>query len=63
LGFARRTQPTSWPIAWVAQEWLEKDVTGKLLPGRGFHDLPIIDWLNISPPGPGHGPDDWGRST
>jgi SOS regulatory protein LexA len=36
----------------VAQEWLEKDATGKLLPGRGFHDLPILGTVTAGFPSP-----------
>jgi repressor LexA len=36
----------------VAQEWLEKDATGKLLPGRGFYDLPILGTVTAGFPSP-----------
>jgi SOS-response transcriptional repressor LexA len=36
----------------VAQEWLEKDATGKLLPGRVFHDLPILGTVTAGFPSP-----------
>src|SRR5215831_9458997 len=36
----------------VAQEWLEKDATGKLLPGWVFHDLPILGTVIAGFPSP-----------
>jgi SOS regulatory protein LexA len=36
----------------VAQEWLEKDAAGKLLPGRSFHDLPILGTVTAGFPSP-----------
>jgi SOS regulatory protein LexA len=36
----------------VAEEWLEKDATGKLLPGRGFSDLPILGTVTAGFPSP-----------
>src|SRR6516162_2012357 len=36
----------------VAEEWLEKDATGKLLPGRGFYDLRILGTVVAGFPSP-----------
>jgi SOS regulatory protein LexA len=36
----------------VAQEWLEKDAAGKLLPGRTFHDLRILGTVTAGFPSP-----------
>jgi SOS regulatory protein LexA len=36
----------------VAEEWLDKDATGKLLPGRGFYDLPILGTVTAGFPSP-----------
>jgi SOS regulatory protein LexA len=36
----------------IAQEWLEKDAAGKLLPGRVFHDLPILGTVTAGFPSP-----------
>jgi len=36
----------------VAQDWLEKDATGKLLPGRSFHALPILGTVTAGFPSP-----------
>ena len=36
----------------VAEEWLDKDATGKLLPGRGFSDLPILGTVTAGFPSP-----------
>jgi SOS regulatory protein LexA len=36
----------------VAEDWLEKDATGKLLPGRTFYDLPILGTVTAGFPSP-----------
>src|SRR4029453_16553657 len=36
----------------VAQDWLEKDATGELLPGRGFSALPILGTVTAGFPSP-----------
>src|SRR5262245_45099787 len=36
----------------VAEDMLEKDATGKLLPGRGFYDLPILGTVMAGFPSP-----------
>ena len=36
----------------VAQDWLEKDATGKLLPGRSFSELPILGTVTAGFPSP-----------
>jgi SOS regulatory protein LexA len=36
----------------VAEEWLDKDATGKLLPGRGFYDLLILGTVTAGFPSP-----------
>jgi repressor LexA len=36
----------------MAEEWLEKDATGKLLPGRSFHALPILGTVTAGFPSP-----------
>jgi SOS regulatory protein LexA len=36
----------------VAEEWLDKDATRKLLPGRGFYDLPILGTVTAGFPSP-----------
>ena len=36
----------------VAQEWLEKDAAGKLLPGRSFHALPMLGTVTAGFPSP-----------
>jgi SOS regulatory protein LexA len=36
----------------VAEEWLDKDATRKLLPGRGFSDLPILGTVTAGFPSP-----------
>src|SRR4029453_15928966 len=36
----------------VAQEWIEKDAAGKLLPGRAFYDLPILGTVTAGFPSP-----------
>jgi len=33
----------------VAHEWLEKDSTGKLLPGRLFHAVPMLGSNHLPP--------------
>jgi len=36
----------------VAEDMLEKDASGKLLPGRGFYDLPILGTVTAGFPSP-----------
>ena len=36
----------------VQRDWLEKDATGKLLPGRLFHDLPVLGTVAAGFPSP-----------
>jgi repressor LexA len=36
----------------VQRDWLEKDTTGKLLPGRRFHDLRVLGTVTAGFPSP-----------
>jgi SOS regulatory protein LexA len=52
VGFRSKNAVSKLVQRMVAEEWLDKDATGKLLPGRGFSDLPILGTVTAGFPSP-----------
>ena len=52
VGFRSKNAAYKLVERFVQREWLEKDATGRLLPGRLFHALPILGTVTAGFPSP-----------
>src|SRR5215472_13614651 len=52
VGFRSKNAAYKLVERFVKREWLEKDATGRLLPGRLFHGLPLLGTVTAGFPSP-----------